>query len=200
MTFCDLRRLKLGAHNMQNKTMKLLIPRFSPALLSLPMAVTQQSAKCGAAQPVRHRRAETTRVLGGRLGLNPGPTRRLATHCTWRQPPSERIMDGCVVQENFSNEATNYRGTSLSIFDTTVGKWKQTWVDNGGAYLDFVGEFKDGQMILQREAVGKNGVKSLQRMVWKNITANEFDWSWEASQDNGKTWQVKWPIRYKRKS
>jgi hypothetical protein len=112
----------------------------------------------------------------------------------------QRIMDGCVVQENFSNEATNYRGTSLSIFDTTVGEWKQTWVDNGGAYLDFVGEFKDGQMILQREAVGPKGAKSLQRMVWKNITANEFDWSWEASQDDGKTWQVKWPIHYKRKS
>ena len=111
-----------------------------------------------------------------------------------------RIMDGCVVQENFSSPAAHYRGTSLSIFDTTAGKWKQTWVDTGGAYLDFTGEFKDGQMILQREATGPNGAKFLQRMVWKNITANEFDWSWEASHDGGKTWQVQWPIHYKRKS
>ena len=112
----------------------------------------------------------------------------------------QRIMDGCVVQENFANEATHYHGTSLSLFDTTAGKWKQTWVDSQGAYLDFVGEFKDGQMILQREAVGPNGAKFLQRMVWKNIAATEFDWSWEASQDGGKTWQVQWPIHYKRKS
>jgi hypothetical protein len=111
-----------------------------------------------------------------------------------------RIMDGCVVQENFSDQATHYRGTSVSTFDATAGKWKQTWVDNGGAYLDFVGEFKDGQMILRREAIGKNGVKTLQRMVWKNINANELDWSWEASTDGGKTWQVNWPIHYKRKS
>jgi hypothetical protein len=110
-----------------------------------------------------------------------------------------RILDGCVVQENFSAQASGHlRGTSVSIFDAT-GKWKQTWVDNEGSYLDFVGEFKDGQMILQREAVGKNGAKSMQRMVFKNITANEFDWSWEASSDGGKTWQVKWPIHYKRK-
>jgi len=91
-------------------------------------------------------------------------------------------------------------GTSVSIFDTHAGKWKQTWVDNQGAYLDFVGEFKDGQMTLQRETTGKNGAKAMQRMVWKNITANEFDWSWEASQDGGKTWQVQWPIHYKRKN
>jgi len=27
-------------------------------------------------------------------------------------------------------------------------------------------------------------------MVWKNITAQELDWSWERSLDGGKTWQV----------
>ena len=82
----------------------------------------------------------------------------------------KRIMDGCVVQENFSGLAQHLRGTSVSIFDAAAGKWKQTWVDNQGGYLDFIGEFKDGQMILQREATGPNGTKFLQRMVWKNIT------------------------------
>jgi hypothetical protein len=110
-----------------------------------------------------------------------------------------RIMDGCVVQENFSGLVQHLRGTSVSIFDISSGKWKQTWVDNEGGYLDFVGEFKDGQMILQREATGPKGAKFLQRMVWKNITVNELDWSWESSRDDGKTWQVQWPIHYKRK-
>jgi hypothetical protein len=45
------------------------------------------------------------------------------------------------------------RGQSVSIFDASPRKWKQTWVDNEGAYLDFVGEFKDGQMVLAREAM-----------------------------------------------
>ena len=44
-----------------------------------------------------------------------------------------------------------------------------------------------------------DGTKILQRMVYKNITADEFDWSWESSSDGGKTWQVMWPIHYKRK-
>jgi hypothetical protein len=112
----------------------------------------------------------------------------------------KRIMDGCVVQENFSGaDSMHLRGTSVSTFDLKSGIWKQTWVDNEGGYLDFIGEFKVGQMILQREAV-RNGTKILQRMVWKNISANEFDWSWESSQDGGKTWQVNWPIHYKRRS
>ena len=111
----------------------------------------------------------------------------------------KRILDGCVVQENFSGQALHLRGTSVSVFDVAAGKWKQTWADNEGGYLDFVGELKEGQLILQREAIGKHGSKILQRMVWKNIAPKELDWSWEASTDGGKTWQVQWPIHYKRK-
>ena len=113
----------------------------------------------------------------------------------------KRIMDGCVVQENFSGEDSSpLRGTSVSLFDLNSGKWKQTWVDNEGSYLDFVGEFnaKDGQMILARESAKPDGTKSMQRMVFKNISHDEFDWSWEASSDEGKTWTVQWPIHYKR--
>ena len=111
-----------------------------------------------------------------------------------------RVLETCVVQENFSGEsAMHLHGMSVSIFDTRAGKWKQTWVDNEGAYLDFVGEFKDGKMILARDAVRPDGTKAIQRMVFKNISRNEFDWSWESSIDGGKTWQVQWPIHYKRK-
>jgi hypothetical protein len=112
-----------------------------------------------------------------------------------------RIMEGCVVQENFSGgDSMHLRGTSLSTFDVKSGAWKQTWVDNEGGYLDFTGEFKEGQMILQRETKDQSGNRILQRMVWKNISRDELDWSWEASRDGGKTWQVNWPIHYKRKS
>jgi hypothetical protein len=111
-----------------------------------------------------------------------------------------RLLDSCVVQENFSGEsAMHLRGMSVSIFDMRAHKWKQTWVDNEGGYLDFVGEFKDGQMILARSAVRPDGKAVVQRMVFKNITPNEFDWSWEASTDGGKTWTVNWPIHYKRR-
>jgi hypothetical protein len=111
-----------------------------------------------------------------------------------------RLLDNCVVEENFSGGSDMHlRGKSVSIFDTTARRWKQTWVDNEGAYLDLVGDFKDGQMILAREVTRADGTKGLQRMVFKNISAEEFDWSWEGSKDSGKTWQVVWPIHYKRR-
>ena len=78
------------------------------------------------------------------------------------------------------------RGLSASVFEPRSGKWKQTWVDNQGSYLNLTGEFKDGQMILAREVQKKDGSKVIQRMVYKNITPNSFDWSWESSQDSGK--------------
>jgi hypothetical protein len=112
----------------------------------------------------------------------------------------KRVMDGCVVQETFSGGGSlHLRGTSVSEFDVNSNRWKQTWVDNEGGYLDFVGDFKNGEMILQREAAAQDGTRFLQRMVWKNISPDALDWSWEASHDGGKTWQVKWPIHYKRK-
>jgi len=112
----------------------------------------------------------------------------------------KRVLGGCVVQENFSGEKSmDLRGTSVSLFDARSGRWKQTWVDNEGGYLDFTGEFKDGQMVLSREFVKPDGSKVQQRMVFKNITPSQFDWSWERSLDDGKTWQVMWPIHYKRK-
>lgn len=113
----------------------------------------------------------------------------------------KRIMGGCVLEERFTGgESMPLRGMSVSTFVPRAGKWKQTWVDNEGGYLDFVGEFKNRQMILSREGVAPDGAKILQRMVWKNISAKELDWSWEFSKDGGKTWQIQWPIHYKRKS
>jgi Protein of unknown function (DUF1579) len=111
-----------------------------------------------------------------------------------------RVLDNCVVEENFSGgDEMHLRGKSVSIFDTRAGKWKQTWVDNEGGYLDFVGEFIDGQMILGREVTRPDGAKNLQRMVYKNISKDQFDWSWESSQDTGKTWHVIWPVHYRRR-
>jgi hypothetical protein len=117
----------------------------------------------------------------------------------------KRILGGCIVQENFvggnnPQQAPQLLGMSISVFDPVSSKWKQTWVDNQGSYLDFTGEFKDGQMILSREAIRPDGTRVLQRMVWKNISATELDWSWERSHDGGKTWEVLWPIHYKRKT
>jgi hypothetical protein len=110
------------------------------------------------------------------------------------------ILDSAVIQENFVDHAPNgLRGMSVSVYSAKTGKWQQTWVDNQGGYLDFTGEYSDGKMILSRKATTKDGKEIMQRMVWHNISHDQLDWNWEASQDGGKTWNVNWPIHYARK-
>lgn len=108
----------------------------------------------------------------------------------------ERILGDKVIQENFNGG--DLHGLSFSAYDAERNLWCQTWVDNSGSYLDFTGKFDDGKMILSRDAIVK-GEACKQRMVWYNIEANQFDWNWERSDDEGATWRVLWHITYKRK-
>ena len=109
----------------------------------------------------------------------------------------ERILDGKIIQENFI--APDLHGISVSVYDPERSVWCQTWVDNNGTYLDFTGKFEDGKMTLSRDAIVK-GQACRQRMVWWDIQENKFDWNWERSDDNGKSWRVLWQIHYTRKS
>ncbi|MBT3337988.1 MAG: DUF1579 family protein [Anaerolineae bacterium] len=109
------------------------------------------------------------------------------------------ILNNCVIQEEFDGTPSILlKGLSISTYNPGTKKWHQTWVDNSGGYLDFVGEFTDGKMVLSRDAIVQ-GKAITQRMVFYNIAKNELDWNWERSKDGGKTWQVVWHIHYQRK-
>lgn len=111
-----------------------------------------------------------------------------------------KILGGCVIEENFSTVGANpYLGKSHSVYDAAGGKWKQTWVDSGGAYLDLSGGFEGGTMTLSREGNDPKGNKIMQRMVFSEIRNDSFLWDWESSADKGKTWKNNWKINYKKK-
>src|SRR3954471_22911877 len=58
----------------------------------------------------------------------------------------KRILDGCILQENFSSEdSMPMRGISMSVYDASAKKRRQTWVGIEGGYLDFVGEVVVGR-------------------------------------------------------
>lgn len=109
----------------------------------------------------------------------------------------EKIMNGCVIQENFIT--ATLKGTSLSVYSPQLKKWRQTWVDNNGSYLDFIGEYKENKLVLARETVLADGRRGLQRMSFYNISRDRLDWDWETSEDGGKNWTLRWRIHYTRK-
>ena len=108
------------------------------------------------------------------------------------------ILDSCAIQENFNGSPSiPLRGHSYSAYNKFNKYWQQTWVDNNGSYLDFKGGFEDGKMILTREAI-RDTQRFHQRMVWFNIQKNSYDWSWDRSDDEGKTWKPQWQVKYRR--
>lgn len=113
----------------------------------------------------------------------------------------EKILGGNVIKENFKASSGSYKGfvgKSFSVYNPRTEKWKQTWVDNEGGYLDFTGVVEGNKRIFKREGVNQEGEKILQRMVFYDITETSFTWDWQISEDNGQTWQLRWRIFYVR--
>jgi hypothetical protein len=110
-----------------------------------------------------------------------------------------RVLDDRAIEESFdgSDESSSLEGRSLSVRDAADGRWRQTWVDSTGAYLDFVGVEVDGRISFQREATTGTGTV-LRRMVWLDVTAHAFRWQWQRSADGGATWDLVWEIDYQR--
>ncbi|HEY2792481.1 MAG TPA: hypothetical protein VGJ28_09005 [Micromonosporaceae bacterium] len=109
----------------------------------------------------------------------------------------ERILDGRVIEERFESyddDGSVLLGRSLSVRDAADGRWRQTWADSTGTYLDLVGVDVDGRIGFQRTGPGG----ALQRMVWLDVTADGFRWEWQRSTDDGATWSVMWPLDYRR--
>ena len=103
-----------------------------------------------------------------------------------------RELGGKVIHENFSGPGL--KGASWSVFDTASNTWRQTWVDDSGAYLLFEGGKVGKEVVLNMT----NSKKGHARMRFANIKSDSFDWFWEGSKD-GKAWTLNWHLKYKRK-
>jgi len=113
----------------------------------------------------------------------------------------ERILSNKVIKENFeatSGQMKGYIGKSYSVYNPKTGEWKQTWVDNQGAYLDFTASFSGNKRIFKRKTADSLGNDIIQRMVFYDISEDSFMWDWQQSTDNGKSWQLMWKIAYRR--
>jgi len=109
------------------------------------------------------------------------------------------ILDGRAIEESFDGGDANgsLHGRSLSVLDAADSRWRQTWVDATGAYLDFAGVEVDGRIGFQREAT-VGGVAVVQRMVWLDVMSDALRWQWQRSSDGGESWEVVLEIDYRR--
>ncbi len=93
-----------------------------------------------------------------------------------------REMNGCVIHEHFSGDASveNMRGESVSIYQPKLGLWRQTWVDNQGGYIPLTGGVQnDGSFLLTTTRL--NDKQRQTRMIFENIKPGSFTWRWQSS-------------------
>ncbi|MCP3854746.1 MAG: hypothetical protein GY745_02285 [Actinomycetia bacterium] len=108
-----------------------------------------------------------------------------------------RDFDGQVVTERFEGlTPQRWSGMSVSVYNEKLDLWRQTWVDQSGAYWHFVGSLVGGNPSFGTpEPVDVE--RLFKRMVFSNIASDGFDWRWESSPD-GESWTENWAITYLR--
>jgi hypothetical protein len=113
----------------------------------------------------------------------------------------ERILDSCVILENWTSAQANYSGKSYNTFNAATGKWQQYWVDNKGGVTEyFDGHFENDKMILQTANTKQgDGSFKIQKMTFYKISADKVRQHGESSTDTGKTWKTDFDLEYRRK-
>lgn len=110
----------------------------------------------------------------------------------------QRILGDCVLFENWTG-AGGGQGKSFNIYNTSTGKWQQTWVDQTGTVIEFSGECKNGVLQYVGEKIGTDHSKTLNRMTFTKLPEDRVHQVWEQSTDDGKTWTTAFDGIYIRK-
>ncbi|HEY7842035.1 MAG TPA: hypothetical protein VIC61_10735 [Gammaproteobacteria bacterium] len=109
----------------------------------------------------------------------------------------EKILDGCVVFENWKSAISGYEGKSFNTFDPLSGKWNQLWVDTTGATLHFSGERRGD--VMEMEGTQQTAEGPLQHRMSYTVNADgTIRQLWQQSPD-GKDWQTLFDGLYRRK-
>lgn len=126
---------------------------------------------------------------------------------TWRTISSSgegtnvitKDFDGCVIREAFDGGPNlgGFRGMSVSLYHAPTKQWRQTWVDNQGAYFDLTGGPEGKNFVLTNIRIKENAPHL--RMIFEDIAADTFTWRWQNSKD-GKAWNDAWVVKYVRKT
>jgi uncharacterized protein DUF1579 len=99
----------------------------------------------------------------------------------------EAILGGCAIAEHFTADGPQqpWAGASYSSWQPTIGKWRQTWVDDSGGYLAFTGGLENGAMTLYGEPREQAGKHFQMRMVFLAVTPRSLRWEWQRSDEGG---------------
>jgi hypothetical protein len=107
----------------------------------------------------------------------------------------------CVITERFRIDDGSFNGFSISTYTAGAQKWRQTWMDDQGGYIDLVGGPVSGSdHIFMLETKRASETAPYQRMIFQDVKQDSFTWRWQRRGNADEPWQDQWVIRYRRKA
>jgi len=107
------------------------------------------------------------------------------------------LLNGKLIEEVFTKTQSSNFQRGYLFYLKREGRWRHTIYDTKWGEYTFYGNKEGDDIVLYSDP--KSTRPGLRREIFYNISENEFDYKWEASQDEGKTWHVIWKIHYIRK-
>ena len=111
----------------------------------------------------------------------------------------ERILDGCVIMENWTGVGGTYEGKSFNTYDAVDRTWTQHWVDTAGASVLLTGGFEGKNLVYRRDFVRRDGKPTKARMTFFNLGDGQVRQLVEHSIDGGRTWTTQVDLTYRRR-
>jgi tetratricopeptide (TPR) repeat protein len=116
------------------------------------------------------------------------------------QSKIELILADCVVLEQWQSNGNPYSGKSYNIYNTSLKRWEQFWVDNVGGNIFFYGSLKDGVMdYFTDELPQPDGTRLKRHLQFIKLGPDKVRQFSQGSTDSGKTWHVEYDFTYIRK-
>ena len=112
----------------------------------------------------------------------------------------EKELGSCVIWENWTSLGTPYAGKSYNVYNASLKRWEQFWVDNIGGMIHFYGGLKDGVMDYWTDDIPQsNGAKLRRHLQFFNEGPDKVRQLSQGSTDGGKIWRVEYDLTYLRK-
>jgi tetratricopeptide (TPR) repeat protein len=113
----------------------------------------------------------------------------------------EKTLGDCVILENWQSNGSPYTGKSYNIYNTSLKRWEQFWVDNVGGNIFFYGGLnKDGVMDYYTDELPQpDGTKLKRHLQFFPLGPDKVRQFSQGSTDGGKTWNVEYDFTYIRK-
>jgi tetratricopeptide (TPR) repeat protein len=112
----------------------------------------------------------------------------------------DRELGNCVIWENWTSLGGAYAGKSYNIYNTSLKRWEQFWVDNAGGLMHFYGNLADGTMDFWTDDIPQpDGSKLKRHLQFFNQGPDKVRQFSQGSKDGGKTWFVEYDFTYNRK-